>query len=881
MAKTEFATFDKQLKDALKRYDDPARLDAESPLATAYFLGVTAHDETPAHWGELLRQMLLQAAHTLWGETPPRRRDEIEAAWSEIIAAPGTPRYSYLVLELRYFRQFFRPRSLQQIWDEFLQQSRAEFYRDVDQAVTDLGDALLRLLRPGARVEPPPVTEPLVGRTELLQRIAAALTAGNSVALSGAAGAGKSSVAAVVADRWPSPVRFWFTVRAELNDRLYQLLYALGAFLHQHGAGSLWRALVANQGRLEDPALLLTLASRDLRDLHDQRPLLILDEVDLWADDSDDATQVHAFVAGLQEAASVLLVGQRVEQAAHVHLVLDALTPDDTQALLLRNGLALSPAEQTRLHSETGGNPRLLWLCLDLLRQGDALDDILSGEGTHARPFESYLNRLRQRLDDAGRTLLNALAVYPGYAPVDPWPAVQLAQLRTRHLLTLDGRGGVALLPGVRNVVLRSLSAEQREELHQAAAAVHAARAEYTLAAFHLHHGARPEPAVKLWFPRRATEIAQGQAATAATIFHNISRARLSKPTQRLLEVIRAELFHLSGNLQAGLDALPAADSADTVDELALDVARLRGDFLDALGRPEEALATYTGALGAAVELHARMVDLHRRKGMVHVRQRQLAAAWRTAHQARYQAEHLHGLILEQQGDMAAAEQHYAAALELATTAGDDDARAEANRCLCNLHGRRGELAVACRHADDAIAHYERTGNLVQTALVRSNLAAAYLDVGQHEAVLTTALPAFEFFYEHGFTHRWAGTACNLAEAHFELGNWEAAEHYADLALRAEEPLAIPYAAYTLALVQQARGNAAAGMRWLDLCRSMAQSNEDIFIEAYAWLKTAELLDADGRAAPAQRAEAAGRAQTLFQRQGMDALAAQAAQWLP
>ena len=88
MAKTEFATFDKQLKDALKRYDDPARLDAESPLATAYFLGVTAHDETPAHWGELLRQMLLQAAHTLWGETPPRRRDEIEAAWSEIISTP-------------------------------------------------------------------------------------------------------------------------------------------------------------------------------------------------------------------------------------------------------------------------------------------------------------------------------------------------------------------------------------------------------------------------------------------------------------------------------------------------------------------------------------------------------------------------------------------------------------------------------------------------------------------------------------------------------------------------------------------------------------------------------------------------------------------------
>ncbi|MEZ4555749.1 MAG: hypothetical protein R2854_04740 [Caldilineaceae bacterium] len=108
---------------------------------------------------------------------------------------------------------------------------------------------------------------------------------------------------------------------------------------------------------------MLTLAGRDLRDLHAQRPLLILDEVDPWADDSDDATQAIAFVAGLQEVAPVLLVGQRVDQTAHVHLVLDALTPADTQALLLRNGLTLSAAEQTRLHTETGGNPRRFWLC--------------------------------------------------------------------------------------------------------------------------------------------------------------------------------------------------------------------------------------------------------------------------------------------------------------------------------------------------------------------------------------------------------------------------------------------------------------------------------------------------------------------------------------
>lgn len=881
MAGQKFVTFDKQLKDALKRYDDPVRLAAESPLATAYFLGVAAPQDTTTNWGELLRQALLRAANSLWGETPPLHRAEVETAWAEILADPSTSRYSYLVLELRYFQQFFRPRSLQQIWEEFLQQSRAEFYRDVDRAVVELGEALLRTLRPAARVEPPPAMEQLVGREQLLTRMEEALLSGHSVALSGVAGAGKSSVAAALAARWPMPARFWFTVRAELNDRLYQLLYALGAFLHQNGAIGLWRALAANQGRLDDPALLFTLARRDLESLAEKRPLLVLDEVDLWDEDGDGITQVREFVAGIQDVASVLLVGQRVEHPAQVHLVAESLTAQGVAQLLAENGVPVSSDDAARLYADTGGNPRLLWLCIDLLRQGDSVDVVLAGDDGRARPFESFFARLWQRLDGDARALLNALAVYPTYAPADPWPAPLLSQLHSRHLLTTDGRGGVALLPGIRNALARAMSAEQREELHRAAAAVHATRAEYTLAAYHLHRGAQPELAVQLWFPQRTMEIARGQAATAAAIFHDISRDRLNKATQRLLEVIRAELYQLTGNLQAGLEALPDADDAAGADELALDVARLRGDFLDALGMPEQALTTYAHALTATANLQARMVDLHARRALVYVRQRQMADAWRAAHQARYQAEQLQGLVLEQQGDIDAAEVHYLAALEIAEASGDDNARAETNRCLCNIYGRRGELAIALRHANDAIGHYERVGNLVNAALVRSNLAAAYLDVGQYADVLVTAQPAFEFFQEHGFSHRLAGTACNLAEAHFELGDLDAAQRYAERALHEEEPLAIPYAAYTLALVFHARGETALGMRWLEQCRAMAQTNEDIFIEAYAWMKSAEFLDGDdGAAAPFTRGEAAARAQSLFQRQGMDAMAAQAAQLL-
>ncbi len=152
------------------------------------------------------------------------------------------------------------------------------------------------------------------------------------------------------------------------------------------------------------------------------------------------------------------------------------------------------------------------------------------------------------------------------------------------------------------------------------------------------------------------------------------------------------------------------------------------------------------------------------------------------------------------------------------------------------------------------------------------------MDAGEFEQVVAVGTPAFEFFRQHGYAHRLAGTACNLAEAHYELGDLDAAQALAELALDQEEPLAAPYARYTQALVAYARQETEAALQLLTECRTIAETNEDIFIEAYAWSKRAELLAAANRAAP-ERVEAAQQAMNLFQRLGMEAMAAEAGQW--
>ncbi len=878
MAKQKTVPFDQQLKQALKYYNDPDRLATDSVLATAYFLGwandarsktlAAERGDNELHWGKILCQAMLDAADGLWGESPPRSREEIEEAWANILQAPGAPRYNYLILELRYFRRFFQPRSLQQLWEEFLGQSRAEFYRDVDRAIEALGDSLLRHLRPGARQERPPSAATSHGRAALQDRIQDALRDGKSVALSGLSGIGKTSLAASIVDEWSSATILWFTVRPELNDGLYQFLFTIGGFLHQNGQDRLWRALAASKGQLEDPALLLTLVQSDFTRLAARRPLLILDEVDLWSDSEGGYRALQEFIAGLQEVTPMLMVGQRVGLAAHTYMTLTGLDDDTVDQLFQEQQIRLTADGIRDVQNATGGNPRLLWLCMDLLHRGESLESILGerAEGVHS--FDSFLNLLWLRLGKEEREAMHALCVYPAPAPGGFWSAKVLEALATRHLLYQDDTGSVSLLPSVRTVLYRTLSAEQRERLHQQAAGISAALGDYTMAAYHFQKADQPELAVKIWYPHRSQEIERGGAAMAAVIFNNVSGARLSRKVRLTLDVLRAELFQLSGDLRSGLDTLGQTDwRSQEPSELAMEAQRLSGDFEDALGQFDHALASYADSLAIAARLQQRMVELQVRRGMVHVRQRQIGHAQRAVQQARCQTEYFQGLVLEEQGDLSSAERHYSTALELAEALGDDVSLAEINRCLSNLFGRRGELEKALQHADQSIAYYQQIGDLVKVALIRSNMAANYLDAGRYSDVLATGKPAFDFYQQISHTHGTAATACNLAEASFELGDEAEAERYVRVAIEQEEPMALPYALYTLALVRHAQERSEDAQDLLHQCCSRAKENEDIFIEGYARLKLAEILQSGP--APAEKNEAAARAADIFKRLGL------------
>lgn len=869
------STFYDHLKQALGLINDPALLGERSPLATPYFLGDSLHgvEPTPYGRGQALGAAIMRAAEQLWGGPLPDDGQELLAV--AMAEAPAAGRYDCLILELNYFQRRFHPapRNQAAIYSDFLHISRPTHDRHLRAAVERLGAALLQQIRPAIHLEQPAAPAILIGREPLLAQIDAELRGGRTVGLVGRGGVGKTAIGAVIGERWGSPP-FWYTFRPGLNDQLASLLFSLGYFLHRRGASALWHHLIGEPGRVAEGGLALSLALADIAEL--PAPALIcFDELDvLRSAAQEQAAPAHArlleFLDGLRGHAPLLLIGQRALLVCDTVVPVEELSRDQLAEWLDALAIPHTAADAGQLHDYTAGNMRMAELCAALYHTGAA--DSLSGVLAQLPRSQALLPlwlRLERRLSAAERRLLQILAVFRSPAPADAWPADAsepdtLAQLVARRLVQHDERGGVALLPALREIVYAELPVELREELHNQAAQIRAERGAYTAAAYHLVEAGRPEAAIALWYENRAQEIEQGQADAALAIFSRISQRRLAPGQRKVLLLLRAELYELTG-APARVVAELSQDDWPAEDPLAPAAMLRLGQAMEAQGQPERALETYQSGLDAVTTLLRQSTQLHVQRSLTSMRRREVRQAWREAHLARFHAEMMLGIVHEQSGDdYSTAYVHYITALAIAEQVGYNAGVADSHHYLAILAGRRQQTDEALKHFTQAIEFYERIGDRVNREVVRSNLASAHIQARRFAEALAPAEQALRFFESIGHSSRIAQNASNLAEAHAELGNLDRAQHYAEIVLQLEEPQSHPYALYTLGTVARQRGDLEQAERSYDQSRRIAEMHDDSYLAAFAWRAIGEVSRARGASDRARQAFA--QALELFRR---------------
>lgn len=835
--------FEQQLKKVLKHFDEPKWMGEESPLASPYFLSQALQNvENPSSAivrGQILTTEIRKAAATLWGAPLPQSLAEMREALSTVRQMPGTPRYAYLVLELRCFQQFLKPRRPADIWEDenYLPGSQAEHYRDFDLAVSHLGQALLARLHPTLRPENPPCPTALLGYEAEFTRAIDALQASKTVQIIGAGGLGKTTLGAAIFNQLAGQPIFWFTVRPTFNDRLGSLLFALGHFLYAQGVTNLWQLVVAAGGFIEDANLALSLLRQDLAMLQTRPPVLCFDEFDrLYSTDSTQTApgheQILALVEGLRGTTPLLLIGQKAPLEADLYLTPPGFAPVHIHQLFQAAQCGLSHQETQQLHRYTAGNPRLVLLCLALHKSGELLMDRLNLL-PQTPGLAALFYRLWQRLTVGERQLLQRLAVFRTPAPSASWPEAQiyLQSMVERRLVTLDGQGGVELLPVFRSHIYEELSPDLREQIHLEAAEIRATLGQYTAAAYHYWRGNRNAKAIQVWYPHRTTELLRGQADAAFAVFSKISQHGLSKSEGKALALIQAELYKLQGELAHGRATLEAQDWAKD-SESSVRARVLQGEFLDALGYPDAAQRVYDEGLATATRLLGKIVTLRRQRSMLHLRQKELQMAWQEARAAECQVHNLRGELEYEQGRYHDAAISFQNALTVAESLGDAAGMALAERNLANLYGRQQKITQAQEHAQRAVEHYQRTGDRFGLAVMYNNLASICLDTRQFQQAVSYAAQALAA--SKASPYYAAIAAANLAEAYFETGDLAQAQTYAYEVLTQEERQPYPYALFTLGRLKARQDAPADAQKFFGEAVRIGQDNGDGFIAAYA-----------------------------------------------
>ncbi len=841
-------SFTEQIRAALNHYDDPEWLGEESPLAAPYFLGDVLTDGTTVRErGEALRKALQLAAASLWPGKLPTTKSQLETAVNEERQQQGNkgPRYRYLLLELRYLRRIFRgneaPAADNDIaMCDYLSISRASYFNHLKAAQQALGDALLTQCQPTLHLERPLLPEEkLIGRDELLAHCLDDLQNGQSVALSGMGGSGKTTLAATILSQWDGPT-FWYTIRTALNDQAESLIFSLGAFLQQQGASSLWQQLVADGGSISSYDLALAAMRSDLAQL--PKLLLCIDEIDSLTSSDDfvqpQHVQMREFIDGLRQSAALLVVGQQHVLYLDRHYQLANLTLPQQILFFEQCDIQLTNTKQHQLHEYTSGNPRLLHLCAALAQMGMPVATMLA-DLPQTSALQALWERLWQRLETDEQLLLQRIAVFRSAVPADGWAeaTAALERLRARHLLQADVRGGLTLLPAFRALLLadwQRFPAAKREECHLLAADMRLVRGEYTAVAHHLIQAQEDALAIQVWYPQRALEIQRGFAAMAQATFQKISTRHLPQEEKQALALIRAELLRLTGHVEAGLQEIQSVKWPSS-SELTLRADLLRGDFLNELGYPQQALTRYEDGIAVTLRLLNRLVRFRYQRGTVFVQQKELDAAWQEAQIAQHEAAFLQGMVLDEQGHYTEAIAAYEQAIQFAEQLNYEAGLAQAHRALANVYGRNAQLAQAIQHTEMASQIFEHLGDKLNQERVNSTLAATYFQAGQFVKAIEAAEPTTAYFETMGIQFWTAVTAATLAEAYFEVGDLDKARATAEKVLRLEETQTFPYALYTLGLIAKAEEKWTQAESCFQQSQQIAEENGDRFMAAYAW----------------------------------------------
>ncbi|MEZ4679219.1 MAG: hypothetical protein R2932_33870 [Caldilineaceae bacterium] len=370
--------------------------------------------------------------------------------------------------------------------------------------------------------------------------------------------------------------------------------------------------------------------------------------------------------------------------------------------------------------------------------------------------------------------------------------------------------------------------------------------------------------AIQLWYVHRQSQINQGQAASALTIFEKIARDSLSQQTRELVTLICAELCHLTGNDVKAMEDINSILWETPL--LAINARHLSGRLANDRSDYAQAEAAFDEAIRLETALTAtRVPDLHSALGWRHLREREMSKALYEAQRARYELEQFEGEVEREMANYAASEAHFLQAMAIAETLTYPAGIAKTSTSLALLYLFQGEIEQAKQYLHRAATSYDKLGKVLQLASLQINWAVAHNLAGDYTQALVAATLARRQLTQFGpiLPRQEALILQAMAEAHLGLGNLDEASAHVQQVVALEELDILTDAYCTFGQIQARRGQWEDAFELVEMSIRLATENSDRYYVANGWRVLGELYLAADRSAAAENALAT--AAQLFQ----------------
>jgi serine/threonine protein kinase/Tfp pilus assembly protein PilF len=705
----------------------------------------------------------------------------------------------------------------------------------------------------------PPQTPFFVGRARELSELNERLDSRRIVVLAGAAGVGKTTLAAAFARSTPHPERvFWHTLRPD--ESIERVFWALAAHLANQGFDQVWRRL--HQQSVSGALPSLTLIGDYLADLLIGKDyLLIFDDAHLGEADTafahfmrrlnDTADEGHVRMIATVRRAPSWAVREAIQP-------LEGLSANETVALLDSQQIQLDASQRDLLYAHTEGNPKFLLLVCNALQRGDDPEQLISALAQAGDIAEYLIAEVHRLLNEQEQTLMGVVAALldqPASRDAieymldadDVWD--QLNQLSRSYMLSiLPGPSGPLYSQHslVQRFYYQRLGLRRRQALHRRAAEFYEREERNVLlAARHYALAGEIERAATIVLAEVGALISQGAAGDLAAVLRDLPLERLPIGLSAGVLTARGEVALLQAEYTIARNVLEQA--LDYGSQTEPGPAQLTDQ-----ARRYRLLATVDIRTG-----HYERAEQHCFQGLSLAE----GLGQPNSERARLYAQRADVLFRQGEYEQAEAACHSGLAMLPVAPAAPRE-RVLILQRLATLIGNRGRFSEAVEQLEEMLPLVRRVNDPMLLSIVLNNLGIYLHFSGHHDRALKVYEEAVALKDQVGDVHGRVQTMMNMGLVHQALGeNDDALERYTgarELGKRIGAPETVAVAAFNIGRIHYERGDRSVAHEVVSEAEAIFRrlGDDDGLADSLCLLGDIALLDGDPHAAERYGAQA-------------------------